>query len=508
MSAIRMRLAATCVATAACAMMVVEGSAHEGGLEAATTPVQTAPRAAAGEQVVIDFQSLEVEDDAIHDWGHSYEEESYVVSNPVQDETLRTVGTLNSRYPGSTAMFNSQSGGVVTVDRADGEAFDAFSIKLANFNPSGRAIVNFVGNQVGGSTVETTFMVSEENENQIVLEEFFFDGFTNLLSLEWTQEPNLFHQFDDITVTSDSVDVCGNCPCPADTNRNGNVDFDDILLWLDSWGSCPPAPRGGGGSPLWGLTSASPAELYRIDMVTGVATLHPVPVDGNANFAGLTFLNGTIYGSDLFGFEGESFTIDTGTIDPETGTITFVSDQDGSLDWQGLAANEGAGVLYAIDLDVSGFPLKTLAPDGTVGTVGPTDVDGRGLAYDDTSGVLYATNSATDTIHRINTQTGEADEGLPLGLDIGTRVGLAFDEATGILYMNAASTRRLYTVDVETGAATEVGSNAVAVNIDGLAWFGTVDQCGSCPCPADINRDMEVDFDDLLPILSLWGPCP
>lgn len=280
---------------------------------------------------------------------------------------------------------------------------------------------------------------------------------------------------------------------PGDIDRDGDVDTDDLTLLLARWGPCSDFA-------LWGLTSDSPTELYTLDPETGEATLFNT-LDGNGNFVGLSFLDATLYGSDLFGFEGESFTFDVGRIDSETGGITFVSDQDGSLDWHGLAANERAGLLYAIDLDVSGFPLKTLAPDGTEATVGPTNVDGRGMAYDDGSGVLYATSSPSDTIHRIDTASGESDDGLPLGIDLGTRVGLAYDEGTGTLFLNDASMRTLYTVDVVEGTATEVGPNVVAAGIDGLAWTDRPTD----PCRADLDGDGEVGFRDLLVLLSNWS---
>ena len=31
---------------------------------------------------------------------------------------------------------------------------------------------------------------------------------------------------------------------------------------------------------------------------------------------------------------------------------------------------------------------------------------------------------------------------------------------------------------------------------------------GEPPCPADLNGSGDVDFDDLLLLLSAWGPCP
>ena len=55
---------------------------------------------------------------------------------------------------------------------------------------------------------------------------------------------------------------------------------------------------------LVGLSSAEPAVLYSIDASNGIAT-PLVTLNGGASLTGLAYLQGTLYGTDLFGFPGE-----------------------------------------------------------------------------------------------------------------------------------------------------------------------------------------------------------
>ena len=63
--------------------------------------------------------------------------------------------------------------------------------------------------------------------------------------------------------------------------------------------------------------------------------------------------------------------------------------------------------MYSIDYN-DGFRLKKQYPDGTIVTVGSgAGCDGRGMAYDDASGILYATgNPSYNGLYTVNTATG------------------------------------------------------------------------------------------------------
>ncbi len=156
------------------------------------------------------------------------------------------------------------------------------------------------------------------------------------------------------------------------------------LTLLFAVGSVNAQPLPGG---LIGLSSNEPAVLYSIDASTGNAT-PIVTLNGGASLTGLAFLQGTLYGTDLFNFPGGSGgNNDIGSISTG-GIITFLSNQNGSANWHGLAADEAGGVMYSIDIDNSNI-LTAQFPDGSVAIIGSgAGIDGRGMEYDDTHGIF------------------------------------------------------------------------------------------------------------------------
>ncbi len=234
---------------------------------------------------------------------------------------------------------------------------------------------------------------------------------------------------------------------------------------------------------LIGLSSEGPATLYSMDTQTGEAS-PIVTLNGDASFTGLSYIEGTLYGTDLSSFPGSQSSEDIGSISPD-GTITFLGDQDGSSNWWGLASNDcGANVLYSHSQDTGALVVQF--PDGTTQTIGDdVGVVMAGMAYDDLAGILYG-HGEDGFLYTISTTTGAltliGDSGL--GSDIS--VGLAFDEIDRVLYFNMSET--LYTLNVNTGEPTLVGPNLVfdEPSIDGLAWLD--------PC---ITQEV--------PTLSEWG---
>ena len=235
-----------------------------------------------------------------------------------------------------------------------------------------------------------------------------------------------------------------------------------------------PLPDG-----LIGLSSNTPAVLYFIDSSDGTAT--PITsLNGNASITGLSFLQGTLYGVDLYDFPGGSGGNDIGSISTG-GIITFLSNQNGSANWHGLASDEAGGVLYTIDFNNSDI-LTAQFPDGSVATIGSgVGFHVPGMEYDDTHGILFAI-SDKKSLYTISTETGTATLIGPTGIpgSASPEIGLAYDECSQILYANDGALRQLYTLDVSTGEATLVGSNGVHALIDGLAWKG---RCGPNPIP-------------------------
>ncbi len=221
---------------------------------------------------------------------------------------------------------------------------------------------------------------------------------------------------------------------------------------------------------LIGLSSASPAALYSVDTTNGAAA-PLVDTNGSSSLVGLSFLAGTLYGSDLISYPGSSGGFDIGSID-DTGTITFLSNQNGSSNWHGLASGEAEGRMWSIDIN-NGDSLTEQFPDGTVNVVGPSSIDGRGMAYDDGNSILYATGG--NGLYTVNTATGVSTLVGPMDISTDGNVGLAFDECSGTLYMTAGSVTSLYTLDTSTGSASLVGPTG-STRLDGLAWNGTCEQ--------------------------------
>lgn len=153
----------------------------------------------------------------------------------------------------------------------------------------------------------------------------------------------------------------------------------------------------------------------------------------------------------------------------------------GLLPQTGRAAPSG----FTVD-DIGGMLLRVELATGSFVSVGPTGLPKtetggilyniEGLAYDPTSGVLFAFSDSTSDLISINPHTGAASVVGPLGLSqitgIGTG-GLTFDD-TGRLLLSAGDTSNpgssLYEVDPATGAAVFIGSHGMSTPIEAIAY--------------------------------------
>lgn len=208
--------------------------------------------------------------------------------------------------------------------------------------------------------------------------------------------------------------------------------------------------------------------LFRIDPVTGAAT-KLMSLDKDPSIAGASFLRGELYVTDVLNWIPGTGYMLYNRLDTQTGTFTGIHDQGFDFNWHGLASCDALGVTWAIGQDTNKSLIQTDI-DGNMTVIGATGIDGRGMAYDDTHGILYATNYDDSGLYTIDINTGVAtyigNTGVRCDL-----VGLAYDESTQTLYLNEADvTDSLYTVDVNTGVATLVGANGHPW-IDGLAWL-------------------------------------
>ena len=243
-------------------------------------------------------------------------------------------------------------------------------------------------------------------------------------------------------------------------------------------------------SALIGLSTDTDS-VYEIDPVTGIAT-RLTNSGGNYAGVGLAFLDEDLYASDQLVHIGDPWDVRLSLVDLKTETSTSINQQDGSLNWHGLASNQSVKVLYSIDIN-DNFILKISDLSGQIISLGTgTGIDGRGLAYDDKNEVLYATDM-TGGLYSVDTVTGAAsligDLGLE-GVNELSFIGLAYDELGEILFANIVPALfnqdgregSLYIIDVTTGAATFIGFNGVNF-IDGLAW---VEELKDIPEPTAI----------------------
>ncbi len=222
---------------------------------------------------------------------------------------------------------------------------------------------------------------------------------------------------------------------------------------------------------LYGISgqSGDNAVLYQIDPFTGAASEF-LTLNADGGFImGLTGLGGQMYASLLSDFPGSPGGNSLGRIDIDTGVVTHVSDVNARLNVTGLAANESAGLLYTIDAGSSA--LYAITPGGVLTEVGSTGgVDGRGLAYDDAEGILYAV-SLNDNLYTIDASTGSST--LVGHVDISATgldwAGMAFDEYTNTLLLNDGVGGNLWKIDTATAGTTLVGANGLT-GISGLAW--------------------------------------
>ena len=231
---------------------------------------------------------------------------------------------------------------------------------------------------------------------------------------------------------------------------------------------------------LIGVSSRTDA-IYRIDPYTGKSTFLTGTNAINYGGVGVSFLNDEMYVTDDVFHLGEPWDVRLTQVDLSSGDVRYLNSQGGSLNWPGLASNQSESLLYTIDIN-DNLTLKSITSDGVITSVGSgTGIDGRGMAYDDTNAILYATN-IDGSLYTVDTTTGVASLIGDMGFSSLSFIGLAYDEVTQTLFanINDASTGyigSLYEINVDTGAASLIGSNYDPLDpnavyfIDGLAWI-------------------------------------
>jgi len=219
---------------------------------------------------------------------------------------------------------------------------------------------------------------------------------------------------------------------------------------------------------LYGVqsTDSDVTGIFRIDPATGAATM-VATLSHNSSLVGATFLRGELYASDILSFDPLGF---YGHFD-SNGQFTPVHDQGFDLNWHGLASSDSLGVTWSISQQNNNTLIQTDL-NGVMTAIGPTGIDGRGMAYDEGNGILYAINYSDASLYTVDIHTGQSTRigatGIPSDM-----VGLAYDEISQTLYLTEGlKTNSLYSVNVTTGAATLIGATGFT-GIDGLAWLPT-----------------------------------
>jgi len=202
----------------------LQGDAPPGASFAPIGDFEAGPALAATQNIVIDFEAL-ASGGSSATFVASYSEDGFTVVDPDYSGNdafgAPQSGTTWFYVGPSTALVNNMaigSNGITTLTKDDGGTFDASSIDLGEVDPVNPAPVEvpFTGTRADGSTVTATFTT----DGAAGFETFSFDGFTDLVSLSWTQQAP-FHQFDNIALAVQSADPPPDEPPPPDDPPTG-----------------------------------------------------------------------------------------------------------------------------------------------------------------------------------------------------------------------------------------------------------------------------------------------
>ena len=163
------------------------------------------PSVTVADLAVLDFESLRVEDDQIHELGETYSEDGFTLTAYLLPEHGGTpgfysAGTQSPWFFGSTGIWNlNSSGGNVLTAGTGGLA------PGANPGPFPPFDITFFGSRADSSLVSQTVLVT----NSLTFETYTFSGFTDLTSVNWFQgtgnDGNRAHQFDNVTIQTTAV---------------------------------------------------------------------------------------------------------------------------------------------------------------------------------------------------------------------------------------------------------------------------------------------------------------
>lgn len=151
---------------------------------------------------VITFEPLRQENDHVNFLGDVYTENGFTLTE-VGENVFSTFGTLESRFPGSTALIDNTINGITTLTKTDGGTFTFNSIDLVALNSDYSGTATFKGRLSGGGTVTQSVRYGPLSAG---LQTFNFTNFTNLTAVSFVQDAPFF-QFDNIIVNDPMIPV-------------------------------------------------------------------------------------------------------------------------------------------------------------------------------------------------------------------------------------------------------------------------------------------------------------
>jgi subtilisin family serine protease len=271
-------------------------------------------------------------------------------------------------------------------------------------------------------------------------------------------------------------------------------------------------------SGRYGITAAPPA--YGVDLfndnlyvwpdasVPGTSTLVGTPTSGaTALFAG-DFMGsdfGTLYAVSYD--NNNLYAIDTATA---TTTLIGTTTPTSGATFSGLAG--GPGVMYgmATACNTSSTLMEVDIATGATTSIGtlPNGTCIIDIAYVPDDGMLYGVDLVSNSLHRIDPETGVDTIVGDLGADPNYAQGMDYDEENKVLYWASYTTGpELRIIDVTTGASVAVGAftqgevDAFAIAAGGagggVSWLDEVPVEGYVPAFGDFAVQIEFNVDDI-----------
>lgn len=172
-------------------------------------------------------------------------------------------------------------------------------------------------------------------------------------------------------------------------------------------------------------------------------------------------------------------------MDTATGALSVIGELGkpiGGGTWSGLAWDRTTGTLYASSAAASGAHLYTINMDtGAATSIGPVTglqvlID---IAIHPTTGDLYGINTNDDNLYRIDKGTAAPTLIGALNYPADFAQGMDFDDNSGVLYWaayrgSANGPGSIRTIDIATGNSTEIGiigDGAPIRELDAFAWI-------------------------------------